>query len=83
MQKDLLESLCSWANPREGSQMTFTLVLLQIQAVTLPTMWDPQLFPDPDVVRPERHLDDLGQFVKNEQMYSPTPNGMRLSFLTN
>ena len=44
------------------------------------TIWDPVLFPEPEVLRPERHLNADGQFVKNENI---TPFGVgKLNFTT-
>ena len=45
----------------------------QIFAMTLPTIWNDKLFPEPHVFKPERHLDCNGQFVKNENL---TPFGV-------
>ena len=42
------------------------------------TVWDPVMFPEPDVLKPERHPDADGQFVKNENI---TPFGVgKLNF---
>ena len=41
---------------------------LQIQAVTIPVLWNEKLFPDPHTLKPQRHLDENGQFVKNDNL---------------
>ena len=38
----------------------------QIQALFVNAIWDPVLFPEPDIVKPERHLDTEGNLIRNE-----------------
>ncbi len=45
----------------------------QVQGLIIDTVWDPVLFPEPHVLRPERHLDADGNFVKNDNI---TPFGV-------
>ena len=45
----------------------------QIQAVFINVFWNPVLFPEPDVVKPERHLDTEGKLIRNEVL---TPFGV-------
>ena len=47
--------------------------IIQIFGLTLPIIWNEELFPEPHVFKPERHLDCNGEFVKNEYL---TPFGV-------
>ena len=41
-------------------------VYLQIHALFVSAAWNPSLFPDPYSLKPERHLNEDGKFVRND-----------------
>ena len=43
-------------------------LILKVGALFIPAAWDEKLFPEPHVLKPERHLDSDGKFVRNDNL---------------